>query len=144
MTWFEVLKKALFIVIQCTWGIFQTLIGAAVFLVMFKYRHKMYRCAIDTRWNLNYGLSLGLFIFTPNGETPYLKKLRVHEYGHCIQSLAVGPLYLIIGLISIVWERVPYFTTLRRTKKLPYTACFVEAWASKWGEYITGEKAIWD
>ena len=29
-------------------------------------------------------------------------------------------------------------------KKIPYTACFVESWASKWGELVTGEEAVWD
>ena len=33
---------------------------------------------------------------------------------------------------------------LREEKKLPYTSCFVESWASKWGELATGEEAIWD
>ena len=28
-------------------------------------------------------------------------------------------------------------------KKLPYTACFVESWASKWGELVTGERSSW-
>ena len=33
---------------------------------------------------------------------------------------------------------------IRREKNLPYTACFVEAWASRWGEVFTGESAIWN
>jgi hypothetical protein len=39
---------------------------------------------------------------------------------------------------------MPYFINLRREKKIPYTACFVESWASKWGELVTGEDAIWN
>ena len=73
-----------------------------------------------------------------------MKTIRVHEYGHCIQSLLLGPLYLLIGLISVIWARHPYFTKLRREKKLPYTSCFVESRASKWGELATGEEAIWN
>ncbi len=137
-----VLKKILFILIQCTWGLLQTAAGLAVFLAMLKRPHKMYRCCVDTRWGLAKGLSLGLFIFTPDKNAGIANKIRVHEYGHCIQSLVLGPFYLILGLISIIWNVLPYFTDLRRKKKLPYTACFVESWASRWGEEVTGEKAI--
>ena len=70
--------------------------------------------------------------------------MRVHEYGHCIQSVVLGPLYLIVALISVVWANLPYFRNLRREKNIPYTSCFVESWASKWGEWVTREKAIWN
>ena len=50
---------------------------------------------------------------------------------------------LFVGVISVAWGNLPYFARLRRDKRLPYTACFVEAWASKWGEMVTGEPAIW-
>ena len=53
-------------------------------------------------------------------------------------------IYVTVGIISLVWGRHPYFTMLRKEKNLPYTACFVESWASKWGELATGEEAIWD
>ena len=33
---------------------------------------------------------------------------------------------------------------MRKEKHLPYTACFAEAWASSWGEKVTGEKVIWE
>ena len=89
-------------------------------------------------------MSLGLFIFTPREDVPNMEKIRVHEYGHCVQSLVLGPLYLIVGLISVIWARTPCFINLRREKKIPYTACFVESWASKWGELVTGEDAIWN
>ena len=82
--------------------------------------------------------------FTPNEETERVAKVRVHEYGHCIQSIVLGPLYLIVGLISVTWANLPYFRKLRREKKVPYTACFAESWASKWGEWVTGEEAIWN
>lgn len=136
------MKKFLFISLQCTWGLLPTLLGAIVFLIMIKCPHKLYHSCIDTRWKLNSGLSLGLFIFTPNDEDSETKKVRVHEYGHCIQSIVLGPLFLIIGFISLVWANHPYYKRIRREKRLPYTACFVESWASKWGEWATGEKAI--
>ena len=136
------MKRILMMLLQCTWGRAQSLMGAIVFLATFHCPHRLYRGCIDTRWNLDSGLSLGLFIFTPREETRQIDKLRVHEYGHCIQSIVLGPLYLIVCAISFTWARLPYFTKLRREKNIPYTACFVESWASKWGEWVTGEKAI--
>ena len=138
------MKKVLFVVLQCTWGFFQTLLGFLFFLNVRQYPHTTYRGTIDTRWNSRSGLSLGLFIFTPNEELRDHEKIRVHEYGHCIQSIVLGPLYLILGLISLGWARIPYFVRLRREKKIPYTSCFVESWASRWGEWTTGEDAIWN
>lgn len=137
------MKKALFILIQCTWGMLQTLIGLGFFIANRKCSHRMYRGCIDTQWNHTGGLSLGLFIFTPKDSQNNAQLIRVHEYGHCIQSLLLGPLMLFVGIISVVWGNLPYFAKLRREKGVPYTACFVEAWASSWGEWVTGEKAIW-
>lgn len=138
------MKRILVMFLQCTWGLAQTLMGAVVFLKLIRCPHRVYRGCIDTRWDSRGGMSLGLFIFTPNEESERADKVRVHEYGHCIQSIVLGPMYLIIGLISVIWANLPYFRTLRKKKKIPYTACFVESWASRWGEWVTGEKAIWN
>lgn len=135
--------RALFIFWQCTWGIGQTLIGLGFFLANLHRPHKWYRGCIDTQWNHGGGLSLGLFIFTPPEERRHSQEIRVHEYGHAIQSLLLGPLMFFVGVISVSWANMPYFRRMRREKKIPYTACFVEAWASRWGEIVTGEKAIW-
>lgn len=138
------MKRLLFVIWQCTWGICQTLLGFLVFLRHRKCPHTCYRGAVDTHWDSRGGMSLGLFIFTPGEETPDTQKVRVHEYGHCVQSLLLGPGYLILGLISFCWANLPVFRRMRREKKIPYTACFVESWASRWGELATGEDAIWN
>ena len=140
----KTLKSILVMILQCTWGILQTLMGAVVCLRLGNCPRKIYRGCIDTRWNKRGGMSLGLFIFTPNEDTERAQLVRVHEYGHCIQSIVLGPLYLIVGLISVTWANLPYFRKLRQEKNIPYTSCFVESWASKWGEWVTGEKAIWN
>lgn len=138
------MKKILFILVQCTWGLLQTLIGFGFFLVLRKRPHRMYRGCIDTQWNHSGGLSLGLFIFTPPDSQANAGLIRVHEYGHAIQSLILGPLMLFVGIISIAWGNLPSFSRFRKRRKLPYTACFVEAWASRWGEWVTGDRAIWE
>ena len=138
------MKKFLIMFLQCTWGIVQTLMGAVVFLKLIRCPHRIYRGCIETGWDSRGGMSLGLFIFTPREENDRTAKVRVHEYGHCIQSIVLGPLYLIVGLISVTWANLPYFRKLRRERHIPYTACFVESWASKWGEWVTGEEATWN
>lgn len=138
------MRKALFILLQCTWGLAQTLIGLGFFLANRKRPHRMYRGCIDTQWQHNGGLSLGLFIFTPPDSQTNAGLIRVHEYGHAIQSLLLGPLMLFVGIISVSWGNMACFARLRQTRHLPYTACFVEAWASRLGERVTGEDAIWE
>ncbi|MCR4721904.1 MAG: hypothetical protein K5655_09285 [Lachnospiraceae bacterium] len=140
----QVLKRTIFILINCTWGIGATLIGLIVFLINIKKPHKIYRCAIDTRWNKRAGLSLGLFTFTPGESIDSSQPIRVHEYGHCIQNMVLGPFMIFIGAVSLLWANLPCFVILRRTKNIPYTKCFVESWASRWGEKVTKEKAIWN
>ena len=140
------MKRVLYLLIQFTWGLGQTIIGLFFFLIHITKPHKIYRCAIETRWDSKYaGLSLGPFIFVPREENEYQGQVRTHEYGHTFQSLMLGPLYALVGIISVGWGSV-VFPILRSTKKykdIPYTKCFVEYWASWLGEKITGEKAAW-
>ena len=137
-------KKVLFILGQCTWGILQTLLGAIICLKHWNCPHKFYRGAIDTQWAGRGGMSLGLFIFTPQEQSERADRVRVHEYGHCFQSLMLGPLYLIlVGLPSIIWANLPYFRKLRQEKGVRYVALYCESWASKLGELVTGEAASW-
>ena len=137
------LQRILFALIMCTWALPQTLIGLGFFIANRKHPRRMYRGCIDTQWNYHGGLSLGLFIFTPPDHQENAPLIRVHEYGHCIQSVVLGPLMLFVGIVSVLWGDLPYYSRLRKDKQLPYTACFAEAWASRWGEKVTGEKAIW-
>jgi len=137
------LKRILYILIQCTWGLSATLVGLGFFIANRKHEHHSYRCCIDTNWDYCGGLSLGFFIFTPKNTQANAPLIRVHEYGHTIQNLVLGPFMLIAGIISVVWGNNKYFARMRSEQGVPYTACFVEWWASKWGEIVTGEKAIW-
>jgi len=68
--------------------------------------------------------------------------VRVHEYGHCIQSLILGPLYLIaVGLPSYLWANLPPLRKLRREKGLSYYSVYPENWANALGEWATKEKS---
>ena len=44
------MKKLLFILIQCTWGILQTLLGLILFLFNIRKKHYWYSNAIVTEW----------------------------------------------------------------------------------------------
>ena len=66
-------------------------------------------------WNGDAGVSLGKFIFVPKsaGKDPS-EFLLNHEYGHTIQSLILGPLYLpLIGAPSFAWNRLAFFERRR-------------------------------
>ncbi len=112
---------------QCTWGLVQTLAGLVVFLSCLGCRHVFRLGAVVTRWRRRDALSLGLFIFVPAGEDP---RLLAHEYGHTLQSLALGPLYLpVIGLPSLLraaWRR-------GRRRGRSYYDFYTERWADRWG-----------
>lgn len=137
------MKRIAYAVLQLTWGLPQTLLGFILYLKNLRRPRERYRLCINTHWKKSGGISLGLFIFTPEAQTVNYEKIRVHEYGHTVQSLILGPLYLpFIGIISYTWANLPYFRRLRKEKRIPYTACFVEAWASRLGERVTGEEAI--
>ena len=140
-----IMKRIIFIFLNCTWGIGATLVGLFFFIKHRKCTHRPYRGVIETCWEKPYsGLSLGLFIFTPNVNPEHSAKVRVHEYGHSVQNIVLGPFMLVVAVISVTWANHPHFIRKRREKSIPYTACFVESWASRWGEAVTKEEAIWN
>ena len=66
-----------------------------------------------------------------------------HEYGHTIQSLILGPLYLIIiGIPSTLWGFLPCFNIKRRSKSISYFSFFTEKWANFFGEQVTGQRSM--
>lgn len=111
--------------------------------------------AVITEWNDKSSVSLGMFVFVT--KEPYFydklkdeytkddlsKRLLVHEYGHTIQSLILGPLYLIIiGIPSTLWGFLPNLNKKRKEEQISYFAFFTEAWANRLGEKVTGEKSM--
>lgn len=78
-------------------------------------------------WKLSSGISLSTYyiIVRQGADSKTIK----HEKGHTIQSLILGPLYLIvIGLPSIVWAGFIH----KHTNK-SYYWFYTEAWADKLG-----------
>ena len=58
------MKNVIYILIQCTWGLPQTLLGFIVFLITIKNKHYFYHGAIITERNVPSSVSLGMFVFT--------------------------------------------------------------------------------
>jgi len=134
----------IYIILQCTWGIVQTCIGFLLFLKYDSCPHRFFYGAVHTGWNRRDGVSLGLFIFSPEcegrGEQGLLKQfgpMAVHEFGHTFQSLMLGPLYLlIVGLPSAIWANCGRYKKLREKYGVPYSFLFTEMWADSLGEKL--------
>ena len=166
-------RAVLFYLIQWTWGILQNLVGLTVFILMGKQRRLRYHGATVTLFDKSRivpqsgAVSLGTFIFIPLawGEEQCMQT-AVHEYGHTVQSMILGPFYLLaVGLPSIIWARrwsksqstaVPASVrsggeeklsrSLKRRLKLKgvrYTSRYPENWANILGRYSTGEEPSW-
>ena len=158
------LRGKLYTAAQWTWGLPQTLAGAVLYLKHRKDPHFDYNGARVTAWDKLSGVSLGKFIFVPekkgwstiqqNGEKPDSQKsqrkvgedsvssfLLEHEYGHTIQSLILGPAYLfVVGLPSILWNRLPYFERKRRKTGKSYYSAVFERTANTLGEKTAKKK----
>ncbi len=144
-----------YLIVQWTWGLLQNLLGSLVFLLNYKYKHYWYHGALVTVWKSKSSVSIGMFIFIT--EEPYFyeklkgthnigelsKRLLVHEYGHTVQSLILGPLYLIVmGIPSTLWGFLPDFNKKRKEQQISYFSFFTEKWANYLGEKVTKSKSM--
>ncbi len=145
----------IYLIIQWTWGILQNILGGIVFLLNIKSRHYMYHGALVTVWKTKSSVSIGMFVFIT--EEPFFydklkdsytvnelsERLLVHEYGHTIQSLILGPLYLILmGIPSTVWGFSPRLNKKRKERQISYFSFFTEKWANRLGEKMTKRKSM--
>ncbi len=149
------MKSVLYFIWQWSWGILQSALGLIVFLFHIHAKHYFYHGAVVTEWKSVSSVSLGLFVFVTS-EPFFFDQLKneysaeelserplVHEYGHTIQSLILGPLYLIvIGIPSTLWGFLPSLNNKRKTEGLSYFSFFTEKWANVLGEKVTGRKSM--
>ncbi len=128
----------------------QSLLGLCVFLIHSQSRHFFYHGAVVTVWDAPSSVSLGMFVFVT--KKPYFcdklqdtyskeelaARLLVHEYGHTVQSLILGPLYLLLmGIPSTLWGFLPSCQKRRRQQQVSYFSFFTERWANVLGERVT-------
>ena len=135
--------------LQWTWGLPQNLLGAGLAFKHNKDPHFSYKGAIVTEWERRDGISLGKYIFVPaHGQTyspahgqAHSEFLLEHEYGHSLQSLILGPLYLLlVGLPSMAWNRLPYFERRRKITGKSYYSVIFERTASSLGAKSASSK----
>ena len=126
---------------QAVWGMPQTVVGATMFWLLRRTnRWTRFRSAYVMEWALDAGLSMGLFIFLPRGSA---RSLLVHEYGHTIQSLMLGPLYLLVVVLpSLAWAGLPRMQRFRDARQVSYYRFYTERWANKLARKVTGETPI--
>ena len=149
------MKILLYRIWQCTWGMLQTFLGFCLFLLHYKEKHYTFHGAIITEWGNSSSVSLGMFVFITkdpffankfSGEYTSRElshRLLVHEYGHTIQSMVLGPLFLIvIGIPSALWAGLPSLYKMRKEKQISYFAFYTESWANAWGEWVTKDKSM--
>ncbi len=145
--------KFLYIFWQWTFGILQSLLGFIIFLFTSKSERFWFHGALVVVWNKKSSLSLGGFIFITKDPYFYEKlkdnytkeqlfrRLLVHEYGHTVQSLFLGFLYLpVMGIPSTVWGFC--FGKKRREQNISYFSFFTEKWANRLGEKVTKEQSM--
>ena len=121
-------------IIYTIWQLPQDIVGGVIWLIC-RMRHRnshRYAERILTEWGLLSGLSLGHFIFV---HTASDENLTRHEYGHTLQSLRLGWLYLfIVGIPSVLWASC--FNGYRKRKKISYYSFYTERWADKLGGVV--------
>ena len=136
------MKCFLYRLIQCTWGLPQTLAGFILFIKYRKTKHISFKGSIVTYWPKKGGISLGMFTFVEDRLGRQVE-VQNHEYGHTIQSLILGPLYLIVvGIPSFIWCNLPYFRKKRQLKHISYNSFFVEKNADWIGGNLNKRDAV--
>ena len=82
-------------------------------------------------------MGLGMFIFISESAMTdeHREFTLMHEYGHTVQSIILGPLFLpVIGLPSLLWAGLPVFRKFREKRSLSYYWLYTERWANFLGE----------
>ncbi len=132
MSW----RRVLFWLVHLSWGAAQTLVGALTCLFFVRCEHAWYHGAFVTYWTRRDSASIGPFVFIGRARPSLQKKILVHEFGHCVQSLMLGPLFLpLVALPSGLWATVFH----RRSRRNYYTFP-TERSANRLGRRATGEE----
>ena len=126
-------------VIQCLlylWQLPQNLLGLLLGLY-FKgedvdYDNDKVKARVRLSSKISGGISLGKYVYISPKMVAgnYVK----HELGHCVQSLYLGPLYLlVIGLPSITWVGLHTLLATQTPLEISYYWFYTEKWADKLG-----------
>lgn len=130
--------RALFYLLQFTWGLPVNLVGLIAFLCCRRCPRERFCNSVVTCLPPGRGsLSLGIFIFLSASSPADSRALCAHEYGHTIQCLVLGPLYwVLVAVPSVIWYH--FFDGYRKRRRVPYDALYCEGWATAWGRRWSG------
>jgi len=129
------MKTVLYQICQIIWGFPQTLLGFIVYLMNLRQPHERYRGCIVTHWKQQGSMGLGMFLFLGQD---HRHDTVVHEFGHSIQSMILGPLFLpVMGIPSFLWCNIPYFRRMRRSQGVSYYTFYPEKSADYLGTLVT-------
>jgi len=133
-------KRTLYVIVQLTWGLPQTLLGFVIWLCHRHCPQRVYHGCIVTRWQKRGSLGVGMFLFLSESAYDAQPQVQVHEFGHAVQSAILGPLFLpIMGLPSFLWCNLPFCRSLRREKGVSYYEFYPESTANLLGSLVSGE-----
>lgn len=131
------MKRLLFRLWQWTWGFPQTLLGFILYLCNRHLPHEQFHGCIVTHWKNSGSLGVGMFLFIGPGSH---RQVFVHEFGHSVQSLILGPLFLpVMGIPSFLWCNLPPCRKLRREKGISYYRFYTESTANRLGALAAKE-----
>lgn len=141
-----ILNYIIYTLLQLTWGFIQNALGIFILIILTiinpKRKHFLYHGAIVSEWKFPFSCGCGMFIYYGHKGAKDADAVLVHEYGHTLQSIVLGPLFMfVIAIPSITWAFVPCFVKMRKEKNIKYVDFYPEKWANAWGEKVTGLKA---
>lgn len=115
------------------WQLPQVVLGGLVALYLTAQDKAVYNDQTGFwNWHKTSGLSLSEYFIFVNKYAPDF--IESHEEGHALQSIALGPLYLIvIGLPSLIWAGLK---SLGFFRSVSYFAFYTEKWANAWGDVV--------
>ena len=126
--------KKLFYILNLTWGLPMTLIGAIAALGLIiggkrPTRHCGCLCFTVKPKKAWSGVSLGPVMIVTDRATGATKD---HELGHAVQNAVYGPVHVLISMASGV--RCLYRSTQDPGTLPPYDSIWFEGQATRWGE----------
>lgn len=131
------MRKILFYVLSCTWGIIMTVIGAvaAIILKARGYVPKKHGWCYHFEYGYGWGgVNLGIVMITSIAPSDHTKN---HEHGHALQNCIWGPLMpFVIALPSAIRYHRRNKQQKQGMKLEPYDSVWYEADATKRGNAL--------
>ena len=127
----NIIKGIGLFLLYVTWCALQTLIGALLALCLLSVsRTQVYRGMVVIYHPLGLTFSLGTFAFVSNGADD-ARDARGRMYGHYLQSLIYGPLFLFVVVLPQMIVRIPCIKKHREERGIGPTDLFVRRQARR-------------